>query len=204
MLSTDVLSEKEAAEAILKEKQRRNHENKVVSRFQHNAQRFAFETLLVGAGIAVSVGSLYGHYYRANPAERIRLLRSQPRLAHYLSKLSILPPESAQEVFLSYLLSLTLPVHKLRLLPLRHSLSRRDSLRPIASHLLHAFSPLTPPRSSLFVPFSTQWIDLSSLPIDESLPLTQANVVSLFQSLRSLPDFYALYLFVSSSLRNER
>lgn len=33
MLSTDVLSEKEAAEAILKEKQRRNHENKVVSRF---------------------------------------------------------------------------------------------------------------------------------------------------------------------------
>ena len=107
MLSTDVLSEKEAAEAILKEKQRRNHENKVVSRFQHNAQRFAFETLLVGTGIAVSVGSLYGHYYRANPAERIRLLRSQPRLAHYLSKLSILPPESAQEVFLSYLLSLT-------------------------------------------------------------------------------------------------
>lgn len=100
MLSTDVLSEKEAAEAILKEKQHRNYENKVVSRFLPNAQRLAFETLLIGAGIVVSVGSLYGHYYRANPAERIRLLRSQPRLAHYLSKLSILPPETAQEVLL--------------------------------------------------------------------------------------------------------
>ena len=97
-LSTDVLSEKEAADAILKEKQLRNHKNRVVFRYLFNEQRYVFETVLVGAGIAVSVGSLYGHYYRANPAERIHLLRSHPQLAHYLSKLSIIPPESAEEV----------------------------------------------------------------------------------------------------------
>lgn len=46
-----------------------------------------------------------------------------------------------------------------------------------------------------------QWIDLSALPFDASLPLTQSNVVQLFQSLRSRPDYYVLYIFVGFSRR---
>ena len=99
-LSTEVLSEKEAAEAVSREKHNRSHKNRVMLGFLSDGKRYAAGTLLVGAGVAVAVGSLYGYYYRANPAERIRLLRSQPQLAQILSKVSILPQESAQEVLL--------------------------------------------------------------------------------------------------------
>ena len=203
-LSTDVLSEKEAADAILKEKQLRNHKNRVVFRYLFNEQRYVFETVLVGAGIAVSVGSLYGHYYRANPAERIHLQRSHPQLAHYLSKLSIIPPESAEEVPSSQC-SLSLSQYanydyslfatRLAAAILSDPSHRIASMRSLLDVLDEVF---------FFIPPSTQWIDLSALPVDASLPLTQSNVVSLFQSLRPLPHFYALYLFVAPPRGNEQ
>ena len=147
-LSTQVLSEKEAAEAVSREKHNRSHKNRVMLGFLSDGQRYAAGTLIVGAGVAVAVGSLYGYYYRANPAERIRLLRSQPQLAQILSKVSILPQESAQEVPLFHV-HLTPAVRQLRLPLVLCPLGSSDSLRPLAPNRLDVGAAAIAERSSL-------------------------------------------------------
>ena len=134
--------------------------------------KYTLNALLFGAAVGSGFGVLYGMYYRASDAEYIQLTHNRPRTARLLRSVHIIP-ETVKEKYSKY--DYSLYIARLAAAVLSDPAHTVDSI----DQLIHLLS---------------EWLDVSSIQFDTSLPFTHKNIVMTLSKVQSLPDSYIVFI----------